>query len=160
MDDLFLGRLDPNAHPFYQEIATLRVSAHFLIRRQGALTQYVPTDCRAWHAGVSRWQKRTHCNDFSLGIELEGDEKTPFETVQYYQLARLIRTLQRRYPAITDQRIVSHQQIAPQRKWDPGPGFDWHVFYAILAQASPCNQWPLVWQCPTRQREKEETKQS
>jgi N-acetyl-anhydromuramoyl-L-alanine amidase len=147
VDDLFLGCLDTDAHPFYQEIAGLKVSAHFLIQRNGLLTQYVPVDKRAWHAGVSQWQNINKCNDFSIGIELEGDEKNPFELVQYRELALLIRTLQARYPAITDQNIVGHQDIAPGRKWDPGPGFDWPKFRNILAttSSSPSTTWSIVW---------------
>ena len=141
-----MGCLDVNSHPFYQEIATLKVSAHFLIQRNGAVTQYVPILQRAWHAGVSRWLERSNCNDFSVGIELEGDDKTPFETEQYRKLAQLIRTLQIRCPALIDQRIVGHQDIAPKRKWDPGPGFDWTEFRTILATSQPSSEWPLVWE--------------
>ncbi len=146
MDDLFLGCLDPNAHPFYQKIANLRVSAHFLIKRDGTVTQYVPVANRAWHAGVSQWQGREQCNDFSIGIELEGDEESQFETIQHQELATLIRTIQTRHPAITDQQIVGHQDIAPTRKWDPGPGFDWSQFRKILAMATAESEPYLVWQ--------------
>jgi N-acetyl-anhydromuramoyl-L-alanine amidase len=145
VDDLFLGCLDGDAHPFYREIANLKVSAHFLIKRDGAMTQYVPVFQMAWHAGVSQWQGRSKCNDFSIGIELEGDEKTAFEIVQYQQLACLTRTLQSRYPAITDRQIVGHKDIAPTRKWDPGPGFDWQQFREILNTTKATTKWPIVW---------------
>ncbi|MBF0381580.1 MAG: 1,6-anhydro-N-acetylmuramyl-L-alanine amidase AmpD [Magnetococcales bacterium] len=145
VDDLFLGCLDGDAHPFYREIANLKVSAHFLIKRDGTLTQYVPAAQMAWHAGVSQWQGRNKCNDFSIGVELEGDENTAFEIVQYQQLATLTRTLQGRYPTITDKNIVGHKDIAPNRKWDPGPGFDWQHFYKILSTAKATLEWPIVW---------------
>ncbi|MBF0447902.1 MAG: 1,6-anhydro-N-acetylmuramyl-L-alanine amidase AmpD [Magnetococcales bacterium] len=145
VDDLFLGCLNSDAHPFFAEIAGLRVAAHFFIQRCGALTQYVPTNKRAWHAGVSQWQQRTQCNDFSIGIELEGDESTPFEKEQYQSLARLTRSLQNRYPAITQSGIVGHQDIAPGRKWDPGPCFDWLLFWEMWQTALPSDQWPLIW---------------
>ncbi len=145
IDDLFMGTIDPDAHPFYREIAALKVSAHFLIRRNGSVTQYVPVAHRAWHAGVSSWNNREKCNDFSIGIELEGDEETPFEAEQYLALAKLIRTLQNRYSAITDGNIVGHKDIAPNRKWDPGPGFNWEKFRGILEEATPSDEWPVVW---------------
>ncbi|MBF0195987.1 MAG: 1,6-anhydro-N-acetylmuramyl-L-alanine amidase AmpD, partial [Magnetococcales bacterium] len=138
--------LDGNAHPFYREIANLKVSAHFLIKRDGTITQYVPVSKMAWHAGVSKWQGRNRCNDFSVGVELEGDEKRAFEGTQYQQLACLVRTLQCRYPAITDEQIVGHQHIAPKRKWDPGPGFNWQHFKEILNTAKATTIWPIVWE--------------
>lgn len=140
-----MGRLDAGAHPFYSQIAGLEVSAHFFIQRDGALTQYVPVALRAWHAGESRWGDQTGCNDFSVGIELEGDESNPFTPVQYKQLINLTHILQARYPAITTDRIVGHKDIAPGRKWDPGPGFDWQEFKKrVLSDKSHCD-WPLVW---------------
>jgi N-acetyl-anhydromuramoyl-L-alanine amidase len=119
---LFTNRLDPTAHPYYAGIAQLRVSAHFLIRRRGELIQFVPCAARAWHAGVSAWQGRERCNDFSIGIELEGSDQRPFTQAQYRRLGGLIRKLRRAYP-ITD--IAGHSDIAPGRKTDPGPCFDW-----------------------------------
>jgi N-acetyl-anhydromuramoyl-L-alanine amidase len=119
---LFTNCLDPAAHPYYREIHALRVSAHFFIRRDGRVIQFVPTLRRAWHAGVSRWRERERCNDFSLGIEMEGCDEQPFANIQYVRLARLIRILRRTY-AIED--IVGHSDIAPERKTDPGPHFDW-----------------------------------
>jgi AmpD protein len=119
---LFCNRLDPNQHPYYQTISTLKVSSHFLLRRDGHLVQFVSCDQRAWHAGVSRWKGRERCNDFSLGIELEGCDDVDFEGVQYQALNRLLAVLRARYP-ITD--IAGHSDIAPARKTDPGPCFDW-----------------------------------
>ena len=122
IEALFTNRLDPVAHPFYREISGLRVSAHFLIRRDGELVQFVSADARAWHAGVSRWRDRERCNDFSIGIELEGCDDCGFEDVQYDRLTRLIVDLRERYPV---EDVVGHSDIAPGRKTDPGPGFDW-----------------------------------
>ena len=129
--ELFTNRLDSSAHPYYASIAGLRVSAHFLIRRDGALIQFVSCRKRAWHAGASNWCGRESCNDFSVGIELEGDDATPFESAQYRQLAALARALQERY-RIRD--IVGHSDIAPGRKTDPGPFFDWDRFRALTAR--------------------------
>lgn len=120
--ELFLNRLKPDAHPYYAGIAQLRVSAHFLIRRDGELLQFVPCTQRAWHAGVSSWRGRERCNDFSLGIELEGSDELPYENAQYERLNALLGALKRCYP-LTD--VVGHSDIAPQRKTDPGPAFDW-----------------------------------
>ncbi|MEN8719117.1 MAG: 1,6-anhydro-N-acetylmuramyl-L-alanine amidase AmpD [Oceanococcaceae bacterium] len=122
---LFENRLDPNAHPFYAEIADLRVSAHLWIRRTGAMVQFVSLTRRAWHAGVSQWQGRERCNDFSIGIELEGCDDRPFTRAQYQQLSCVITCIGARYPRITPARIVGHSDIAPGRKTDPGPHFDW-----------------------------------
>lgn len=129
IDDLFLGRLDPGAHPFFREIEGLRVSAHFLIRRDGTLVQYVPTELRAWHAGASQWKGREKCNDFSIGIELEGADDVPFAEPQYETLARLARALQGRYGALD---FAGHSDVAPGRKTDPGPWFDWARFRASV----------------------------
>ena len=122
IDELFTNRLDPKAHPAYAAIADLRVSAHFLVRRDGALVQFVPCGMRAWHAGVSRWQGRKRCNDFSVGIELEGTDTLPYSGAQYAILARLLKALYRRYRI---RHVVGHSDIAPGRKTDPGPAFDW-----------------------------------
>jgi AmpD protein len=119
---LFTNTLDPEAHPYYREIHQLRVSAHFLIRRDGELVQFVACNQRAWHAGVSEWRGRTRCNDFSIGIELEGDDATPFEPAQYGMLNALIACLGDRYPLAG---VAGHSDIAPGRKTDPGPCFDW-----------------------------------
>jgi len=130
IDDLFMGRLDPEAHPYFREVAGLKVSAHYLIRRDGSLVQYVPTEMRAWHAGVSSWKGRSRCNDFSIGIELEGADDVPFAEPQYETLARLSRTLFERYGRLD---VAGHSDIAPQRKTDPGPWFEWERFRASIA---------------------------
>lgn len=122
--DLFANRLDPATHPYYATIAGLRVSAHFLIRRAGALLQFVPCSRRAWHAGVSCWRGQPRCNDFSLGIELEGDDHSDFTAAQYQALGDLLPRLTQRYPI---EAIVGHCDIAPARKTDPGPHFDWRA---------------------------------
>lgn len=129
VEQLFTNRLDPEAHPYYREIHALRVSAHFLIRRDGGLVQFVSTTCRAWHAGVSSWRDKSRCNDFSIGIELEGSDDQPFMPIQYIRLARLIRILRRAY-GIED--VVGHSDIAPGRKTDPGPHFDWSRLRQLL----------------------------
>jgi AmpD protein len=133
IDDLFLNRLDPAAHPYFAEIADLRVSAHLLLRRDGAVTQFVPLDRRAWHAGPSSFCGRERCNDYSVGIELEGSDDTPFDDRQYARLTTLTRQIQRHFPMITADRIVGHSDVAPGRKTDPGPAFDWDRFRAALA---------------------------
>lgn len=133
IDDLFLGRLDPLAHPYFA-VATAagRVSTHLLIRRDGQLVQYVPFGMRAWHAGRSAFQGRDGCNDFSIGIELEGDDSTLFEPEQYRTLIRATRLIMTHYPAIDTGRIRGHSEIAPGRKTDPGPCFDWGLYLAAL----------------------------
>ncbi len=127
---LFLNRLDCSAHPYYQSLAGLRVSAHFLIRRSGELLQFVSCQRRAWHAGVSAWRGRSACNDFALGVELEGTDDIAYSEAQYRVLADLARALRRAYP-IAD--VVGHCDIAPERKTDPGPSFDWPRFHASIA---------------------------
>jgi AmpD protein len=122
IERLFTNRLDPAAHPYYAAIANLRVSAHLLVRRDGALIQFVPCSERAWHAGLSTWEGRTRCNDFSVGIELEGADDVPYTSAQYAMLARLLKALRRRYPITA---AVGHSHVAPGRKTDPGPAFDW-----------------------------------
>lgn len=121
--ELFANRLDPAAHPYYRQIEGLRVSAHFLIRRDGELIQFVPCRRRAWHAGVSSWRGRTACNDFSIGIELEGSDDVAFEDAQYERLGSLLAELRQRYPI---EAVTGHSDIAPGRKTDPGPHFQWH----------------------------------
>jgi AmpD protein len=132
IDDLFMGRLDPDAHPYFAGIHQLRVSAHCLIRRDGELVQYVPFGARAWHAGVSSWQGREACNDFSIGIELEGTDETPYTEAQYRALASLTRAISGRYPAINHEKIVGHCDIAPGRKTDPGASFQWDHLRQLL----------------------------
>lgn len=128
---LFANRLDPSAHPHFREIHHLRVSAHFLIRRDGELVQFVPCSMRAWHAGASSWRGLGRCNDFSIGIELEGCDDRPFDPAQYRTLRRLVAVLARSYPI---QDIVGHSDIAPGRKTDPGPHFEWQRLRASLAR--------------------------
>lgn len=130
--DLFLGELDCKAHPEFLPLEGLRVSAHCLIRRDGEVIQYVDFHQRAWHAGVSSWQGRARCNDFAIGIELEGTDNTPYTESQYQVLAHITAALQREYPKITNDRIVGHEDIAPGRKTDPGPAFRWKYFRSLL----------------------------
>jgi N-acetyl-anhydromuramoyl-L-alanine amidase len=136
IDDLFLGRLDPAAHPYFETIRGLRVSAHACIFRDGAITQYVPFDRRAWHAGVSSYDGRERCNDYSIGVELEGSDTLPFSDAQYASLAAMTGALLRRYPRLTPRRIAGHSDVAPGRKTDPGPHFDWARFRHSL-EGSP-----------------------
>lgn len=124
--DLFLNRLDPAVHPYFATIHAFEVSAHFLIRRDGRLLQYVSTQDRAWHAGASNWRGQIRCNDFSVGIELEGCDSKPYTAVQYEQLAVLTQALRERYSRINS--IAGHHEIAPARKTDPGACFEWARF--------------------------------
>ena len=133
IEALFTNTLDPDAHPYFRTIHEDEVSAHVLIRRDGSLTQFVPFGLRAWHAGASNFQGRTRCNDFSIGIELEGCDDTQYEEAQYISLAQVLHTLMTHYPGITPDHIVGHSDIAPGRKTDPGPGFDWARLHALLA---------------------------
>ena len=132
IDRLFTGTLSPDAHPYFRTIATQRVSAHALIRRDGQIVQYVPFGERAWHAGQSAWAGRTACNDFSIGVELEGTDDTPYTDAQYEALATLITALLAAYPSLTRQAIAGHSDIAPGRKTDPGASFDWPRLRALL----------------------------
>jgi AmpD protein len=133
IDALFTNALDPTAHPDFATIASLRVSAHALVRRTGEVVQYVPVHRRAWHAGASAWRGRGNCNDFSVGIELEGTDEAPYEAIQYETLAGLLAALARLYPALADpERTVGHAEIAPGRKTDPGPAFDWARLRRVL----------------------------
>jgi AmpD protein len=120
---LFTNNLDPESHPYFREIHGLRVSAHFLVRRDGELVQFVPCSRRAWHAGASNWLGRENCNNFSIGIELEGCDQRSFEDAQYLTLNRLLAELRRHYPIDA---VIGHSDIAPGRKTDPGPCFDWN----------------------------------
>lgn len=129
----FTEGLDPDAHPYFREIAGLRVSAHFFVDRRGAVTQFVDVHERAWHAGESVWEGRVACNDYAVGIELEGCDEQPFEAAQYDALVALIGALRARFPAITPERVVGHADIAPGRKTDPGPCFDWALLRRRLA---------------------------
>jgi len=134
IDDLFLNKLDPTAHPYFEEIAALKVSAHLLIRRSGEIIQYVPFHQRAWHAGISCWDERERCNDFTIGVEMEGCDDLSFEATQYQQLASVIKTLCDTYPKLTTESVKGHQDIAPGRKTDPGPYFDWSYLTVLLAE--------------------------
>jgi AmpD protein len=125
IDRFFTNTLPTDAHEYFATIAHMRVSAHVLIRRDGSLTQYVPFKDRAWHAGESLYCGRTACNDFSVGIELEGADDVEYETPQYAALVELVRALQRAYPSLRTAEIVGHRDIAPGRKTDPGSAFDW-----------------------------------
>jgi len=132
IDQLFTNCLDPDAHPYFADLHQLRVSTHLLINRRGVVTQYVPFNLRAWHAGESEFHGRNNCNDFSIGIELEGCDDEAYEAVQYDTLADISRLLMEYWPGITEQRIVGHQDIAPGRKTDPGSGFDWSYYFGKL----------------------------
>jgi AmpD protein len=123
IEHLFTNRLDPDAHPYFREIEGLKVSAHFLVRRDGRVIQFVPVYRRAWHAGASSWRGRTACNDFSIGVELEGTDHGPFEEAQYQALEELIARLRSALP-LRD--VATHSDVAPGRKTDPGPGFSWN----------------------------------
>jgi len=125
IDRLFTNALPPERHPYFETIQHLRVSSHVLIDRQGRLTQYVPFHERAWHAGPSHWRGRANCNDFSIGIELEGTDEEPYDERQYATLVPLIAALQASYPGLAEGWIAGHSDIAPGRKTDPGPAFDW-----------------------------------
>ena len=131
IERLFTNCLDPQAHPYFREICSLKVSAHFLVRRDGSVIQFVPVERRAWHAGASAWRGRSRCNDFSVGIELEGSEEERFDDAQYAALIALVRELRRTLP-IRD--IAAHSEVAPGRKTDPGAQFDWARLLAGLAQ--------------------------
>jgi len=132
VQEFFQNRLDATEHPYFEGIIDLRVSAHFLIERDGAVTQFVSCLDRAWHAGVSSFEGRETCNDYSLGIELEGTDELPFTDAQYQALTALTRQLQAAFPAITSHRICGHSDVAPGRKTDPGPAFDWMRFRSAL----------------------------
>lgn len=134
VERLFTNRLDCDAHPYYAALRGLEVSAHFFLRRDGTLQQFVSCDMRAWHAGRSCWRGRDNCNDWSVGIELEGLEGGPFEPVQYERLATLLRALARRIPV---HEVVGHEHVAPGRKRDPGPGFDWVGLRSRMAGRRP-----------------------
>lgn len=134
IDQLFTGQLDAQAHPYFAEVATMEVSAHVLIRRDGELVQYVAFDQRAWHAGKSSYAGRDNCNDYAIGIELEGSDDQPFSDSQYDVLNALLAVLAQRYPA-TKNALVGHSDIAPGRKTDPGPSFHWSRIHDAQSQA-------------------------
>ena len=136
IERLFAGTLDCDAHPYYARLRGLRVSAHALIRRGGTLLQFVPFHRRAWHAGESAWRGRARCNDFSIGIELEGADDVPYAAAQMRALAALIRALCAAYPGLDPARVVGHSDIAPGRRTDPGPAFDWALLRRLLGAGS------------------------
>lgn len=129
---LFLNQLDMSGHPYYRTIPTTSVSSHLFIERDGSLYQFVPFNQRAWHAGESEYLNKTDCNDFSIGIELEGTEDIPYTHVQYEVLARCTQLIIEQYPSVDENRIVGHSDIAPKRKTDPGPSFDWDYYRQLL----------------------------
>ena len=133
IDALFTNALPPGDHPYFAGVASLKVSAHALVRRDGEVVQYVPFQRRAWHAGVSSWQGRERCNDYSVGIELEGTDATPYESAQYTALARLLAALMRTWPSLSPARMVGHSDVAPGRKSDPGVSFDWPLLRTRLS---------------------------
>lgn len=128
----FCGELDISKHHYFESIASLKVSSHLFINREGVITQFVPFTKRAWHAGVSHFKGRERCNDFSIGIELEGTDDLPYEPIQYQTLAQVIQLLMITYPSIHRAHIVGHATIAPDRKTDPGPAFDWNYLDKLL----------------------------
>lgn len=132
INQLFCNQLNPDDHPYFKNIYQMQVSAHLLIKRDGECVQYVPFNKRAWHAGKSSYQGRENCNDFSIGIELEGAEDIAYSPEQYTRLAEVINTLLATYPSLSRQRITGHSDIAPGRKTDPGPTFDWDKLFAGL----------------------------
>ena len=134
VEAFFLNQLDHSKHPFFEEIRELKVSSHLFIRRDGSAQQFVDLDNRAWHAGQSTWQGKERCNDFSIGIELEGTDDQTFTDAQYKTLIQLTLQIQQQYPDITNDRIVGHSDIAPDRKTDPGPHFDWSRYRQGLSQ--------------------------
>ena len=136
IDRFFTNTLDASSHPYFSEIADLRVSSHLLIRRDGEMVQYVPFQKRAWHAGESSYRGRSACNDFSIGIELEGQDDEPYDDRQYQVLADVIRTLREAFPSISEDCLAGHCDISPQRKTDPGPAFDWSRLRQCLATRS------------------------
>ncbi len=132
IDALFTNSLPPDAHPYFATLAGLRVSAHLLVRRDGTAVQYVPFQRRAWHAGASQWRGRERCNDYSIGIELEGTDATAYAPVQYAVLAQVVAALCRAYPTLSADALVGHSDVAPGRKSDPGIAFDWPLLRALL----------------------------
>jgi AmpD protein len=132
IDALFTNGLPQDGHPYFATVAGLRVSAHLLVRRDGSLVQYVPFHRRAWHAGDSRWRGRERCNDFSIGIELEGTDATAYAPAQYDVLARVVAELCRAYPTLAADAVVGHSDVAPGRKSDPGIAFDWPLLRSLV----------------------------
>ena len=134
VEDFFCNQLDAKAHPYFRDIAELKVSSHLFIRRDGSVVQFVPFNQRAWHAGQSCYSGRDNCNDFSIGIELEGCDDEPYADIQYTELASITDALMQAYPNITAERITGHEFIAPRRKTDPGRAFKWQRLFSRLAE--------------------------
>src|SRR5690606_29613819 len=132
VQDFFKNQLDENAHPYFKTIAGMQVSAHLFIEREGEITQFVSFDDRAWHAGASSFEGVPNCNDYAIGIELEGTDDQAYTDAQYTVLAKVTRQLLRTYPTLTPERIAGHEDIAPGRKTDPGPNFDWPRYFSLL----------------------------
>lgn len=139
IERFFTNRLDHSLDPFYKEIEGVKVSSHLLIKRTGEVVQFVSFDDRAWHAGLSQFQSRENCNDFSIGIELEGEDDVPYTDAQYEVLVSITRCLMKEYPRIAMDRIVGHQDIAPGRKTDPGKAFDWDSYFGLVDTNSSIN---------------------
>jgi N-acetyl-anhydromuramoyl-L-alanine amidase len=135
IDRLFTNSLPAEVHPYFTEVCSMRVSSHLVVKRDGAVTQYVKFTERAWHAGKSIYQGREACNDFSVGVELEGTDTLPYEAAQYGALAKIVAALCAAYPRLSPQRIVGHSDVAPGRKTDPGPAFDWPLARRLIAAA-------------------------
>jgi AmpD protein len=144
IDRLFTNTLPADVHPYFAEIGALRVSSHLVVMRDGAITQYVRFTDRAWHAGKSIFEGRAACNDFSVGVELEGTDKQPYEDVQYERLAEAVAALCAAYPRLSPARLVGHSDIAPGRKTDPGPAFDWPRARRLIAEAASAYGKPLT----------------
>ncbi|MCG8670027.1 MAG: 1,6-anhydro-N-acetylmuramyl-L-alanine amidase AmpD [Pseudomonadales bacterium] len=134
IEQLFTNSLNPDEHPYFREIAELRVSSHLLIRRNGEIVQFVPLNRRAWHAGESCFDGRDRCNDFSVGIELEGADDRPFTARQYRRLSEAVAAMRATIPSLAGAPVVGHSDVSPGRKTDPGPHFDWHLFKRLLAE--------------------------
>lgn len=135
IEDFFQNRLDPTQDSYFETIADMQVSSHLLIDRHGIITQFVSFDARAWHAGKSIYHGVENCNDFSIGIELEGTDDQPYTEYQYQSLAKVTRQLLANYPTLTPDRITGHNQIAPGRKTDPGPAFDWVYYFSLIKES-------------------------
>jgi AmpD protein len=144
IDRLFTNSLPAETHPYFAEVVSLRVSSHVVVGRDGAVTQYVAFTERAWHAGKSIYQGREACNDFSVGVELEGTDTLPYEPAQYRALAQVVAALCAAYPRLSPDRLVGHSDIAPGRKTDPGPAFDWPHARRLIAAAAPAYGKPLI----------------
>jgi len=132
IDRLFTGNLPREVHPYFATISGMRVSSHLLVRRDGEVVQFVPFPLRAWHAGASSYEGRSACNDFSIGIELEGEDEQPYADAQYHSAAAAVGALLEAYPTLSATRIAGHSQISPGRKTDPGPAFDWQRFRSLI----------------------------